>query len=576
MKLSDARVRLVWYLAACALAVFTYFYGLDSQHIPKNGDEYPYEHIVRLTASSEHLLPLQSGLDNMRNTKPPLLFWQGIASTNWGQDWMLWKLRYPSVLYTLLTATMLFMLGWKLSKQIETGFIAALTFLAFFTTYRFGRPFLTNPPEVFWLSLPFFVLLYGKKFFASRWLIPSLFGISVGIGFLYKSFALGLPVTLGLAVWYWHQRQYRVMEFIKQDALKVFITIAVAVAIFALWFALDPNPQAVWKEFVVGENVGKFDPHGSSYLEKLLWGGSSIWSYTLAFLTNAGLLTFIVVALFFVTYKNRQQLSNDEKLLWLLVAAFFISFSLPSQRSGRYLLDVMPALALLCALNWQRISRKVFIATLMLAGVLIVGLAALALRLQSEMNNANLYSISFWLLCSVTAIFIVFAIAKSDFTRPATNVVALLMILIFAAFLKPFDGVLGNYSAATQQYVAGKIVWVPCNFRAHDEGHRFILPGAEIYGYSEDQNLAAADLASRYDLFAVQESLQSGAKHGRCLDCKVIGQRLDIRGRQSEEELKDMLFNGNFFEHLFVRELLVESMAITKKIPHQTFAQMCR
>ncbi len=31
----------LWNVAAIALAVFTYFYGLDSQHIPKNGDEYP-------------------------------------------------------------------------------------------------------------------------------------------------------------------------------------------------------------------------------------------------------------------------------------------------------------------------------------------------------------------------------------------------------------------------------------------------------------------------------------------------------------------------------------------------------
>ncbi len=576
MNLSDARVRLAWYAVVCALAVFTYFYGLDSQHIPKNGDEYPYEHIVRLTANSGHWLPLQSGMDNMRNTKPPLLFWQGIASTNWGQDWTLWKLRYPSVLYTLLTAAMLFMLGWKLSGQIETGFVAALTFLAFFTTYRFGRPFLTNAPEVFWLSLPFFVLLYWQKFFASRWFIPALLGISIGIGFLYKSFALGLPVTLALVAWYGHQRDYRVMSFIRQDALKVFIAVSVAVAIFGLWFLFDPYPQAVWQEFVLGENAGKFDAHESNYVTKLLWGGSSIWSYTLAFLTNAGLLTFVVIALFVVAYKNRQCLSEDEKLLWLLVAAFFISFALPSQRSGRYLLDIMPAMALLCALNWQRINRKVFISTLLLAGTLLFGLVTLAVRLQSEMNNTDLYSISFWLLCLASVILIVLATALPDFTRPATTVVTLLMLLVFAAFLRPFDGFVGKYSAVTQRYVAGKVVWVPCNFRAHDEGHRFLLPGAEVFGYSEDQNLVAADLAGRYDLFAVQESLQSGTKRLRCPDCKIIGQRLDIRGRQSLDELKDMFFHGNFFAHLFVKELLVESTAETKNIPPQTFAQMCR
>ena len=71
-------LRFKGYLLACLLAVFTYFYGLDSPHIPKNGDEFPYAHITRLTADSGHLLPLQSQLNNMRNTKPPLLFWQGI------------------------------------------------------------------------------------------------------------------------------------------------------------------------------------------------------------------------------------------------------------------------------------------------------------------------------------------------------------------------------------------------------------------------------------------------------------------------------------------------------------------
>ena len=211
MKLTGSGLRTAWYLLACLLAVFTYFYGLDSQHIPKNGDEYPYEHITRLTAASGKLLPLQSQLDHMRNTKPPLLFWQGIASTDRGSNWTLWDLRYPSVIYTLLTAAMLFMLGRKLTGKLETGFVAALTFLAFFTTYRFGRPFLTNPPEVFWIFLPFFVLLYWRQAFESRWLIPLLLGIGIGIGFLYKSFALGLPVTLGLSGWYLHQRNYHMV-----------------------------------------------------------------------------------------------------------------------------------------------------------------------------------------------------------------------------------------------------------------------------------------------------------------------------------------------------------------------------
>jgi 4-amino-4-deoxy-L-arabinose transferase-like glycosyltransferase len=575
MKSSEFGLRTAWYLLACVLAAFIYFYGLDSQHIPKNGDEYPYEHITRLTADSDKLLPLQSQLDNMRNTKPPLLFWQGIVSTDWGRKWTLWDLRYPSVIYTLMSATMLLLLGRKLTGKLETGFIAALTFLAFFTTYRFGRPFLTNPPEVFWIFLPFCVLLYWRQAFASRWWIPLLLGISIGIGFLYKSFALALPVTLGLAGWYLHQRQYRVAEFLKQDALKVVITVSVAVATFAMWFVLDPNPQAVWKEFVVGENVGKFDPHGPGYVEILLWGGSSIWSYALAFITNPGLLTFPVVALFFVTYKRRSQWSNEEKLLWIWVAVMFLSFALPSQRSGRYLLAAMPAVALLCALNWQQISGKAFIASLVLAGMLIAGIAYLAVRLQAEMPNVQLYPLMFWLLIAGAGTLTLLAIAVPALTRPCVNVIALLVLLCFAAFLRPFDGTLGNYSAEVQRYASGKDVGVPCNFRAMDEGYRFTLPGAEIRGYSEDQNLTASELAARYSLFAVQLALNDSTQNGGCTECKIISQRLDIRGRQSSAELKEMFLEGKVFQHLFVREVLMESPSGVKVMPEQTPAQVC-
>jgi hypothetical protein len=575
MKLYRPVLRMAWYILACLLAVFAYFYGLDSQHIPKNGDEYPYEHITRLTAGSGHLLPLQSQLDNMRNTKPPLLFWQGIASTGWGKNWTLWDLRYPSVIYTLLTAAMLAMLGWKLTRKPETGFIAALTFLAFFSTYRFGRPFLTNPPEVFWIFLPFFVLLYWRQAFSSRWLVPLLLGISFGIGFLYKSFALGLPVALGLSGWYLHQRKYRLSEFLKQDTLKVAITLSIAVAMFSMWFVLDSDPQAVWKEFVVGENVGKFDPHGPSYWEKLLWGGSSIWSYTLAFITNPGLLSFPVVALLFVTYQRRNQLSDEEWFLWIWIAVLFLSFALPSQRSGRYLLAAMPAVALLCALNWQNISRKALVASLALASMLIAGIAYMAVRLEVEIPDVRLYTQSFWILISGAEILAVLAIFFSVITRPAINIVVLSVLLCISAFLRPFDGVLGNYSAQAVQYSVGKVVGVPCNFRAMGEGYRFILPGAEIGGYHENLNLSASELAERYPLFAIQLALNSSVKQSGCDGCRIIGQRLDIRGRQSSAELKDMFMHGKVFQNLFVREILMESPPGDKVMPELTPAQVC-
>jgi hypothetical protein len=100
-------------------------------------------------------------------------------------------------------------------------------------------------------------------------------------------------------------------------------------------------------------------------------------------------------------------------------------------------------------------------------------------------------------------------------------------------------------------------VWVSCNFRALDEGHRFLLPGARMHGYDESWNLTPAELAARYRIFALQMPLDAGP----CVGCQVIGQRLEIRGRQSPEELRAML-KGDVFRHLFVKELLVESSQV--------------
>jgi 4-amino-4-deoxy-L-arabinose transferase-like glycosyltransferase len=564
--------RLIGYVLATLLAVFTYFYGLDSPHIPKNGDEFPYAHITRLTAESGHLLPLQSQLHDMRNTKPPLLFWQGIASTDWGKQWTWWNLRFPSVIYTLLTALLVFLLGARLVRNqggasyeaLEVGFIGALTFLAFFSTYRFGRPFLVNPAEVFWFFLPFFTLLYWRSTaFDSRLTIPLLLGLEVGVGLLYKSFALVAPVAFALSWWYLHQRDYRFKAFLLKDLWKVAITVVVSLALFSLWFVFDPDPQAVWREFIVGENASKFNPGSSSYLATLLWGGSSVWALLVGYPMNAGLLAFPVIAVFWNAYKRRALLSDAERMLWIWMAVLFIVFSVPSQRTARYLLEAMPGLAVLCALNWHRINRMAFVASLAFAGLMLALIAFLSWRLQHEFPGASLYATGYWLLLYGTIALTLLAIFWRRYTGGLVNVVALLVLLVLAAFMRPFDGAPGNFSAEAQHYAIGKDVWTPCNFRAVDEGYRFLLPGAKVHGYFFQPVQSVAALSGKYELFAVQLPLEE-----KCEGCKIIGQRLEIRSRHSPDEIKRIL-EGEVFQQLFAKELLIESAAANPLLPPQ-------
>jgi hypothetical protein len=315
---------------------------------------------------------------------------------------------------------------------------------------------------------------------------------------------------------------------------------------------LDPDPQSVWREFVVGENAGKFEAHDGSYWTKLLWGGSSIWALLLGYPMNAGLLAFPVAALFVVAYRRRYQIVATENMLWIWMIVLFIVFAVPSQRSARYLLEAMPGVAVLCALNWQRIPRWVFMLTLLAAGAVLALLAYLARSLQQD--AAGMYGWGFWLLSGVALALAMYALLNPRATRNLVNVVALLTLLLLAAFLRPFDGAMGTYDEAAQRYVQDKDVWVSCNFRAHDEGHRFLLSNARVHGYDEHWNLKPDELAARYRIFTLQLPLNAEA----CTGCKIIGQRLDIRGRHSSQELQAML-KGDVFQHLFVKELLVES-----------------
>ena len=547
-------LRLSGHAGVAVVAVLSYFYALESQHIPKNGDEYVYEHIARLTAASGHWLPLESDLEGMRNTKPPLLFWQGIVATDWGRDWTLWRLRYPSVIYSLFTALLVFALATKLSGRWETGVVGFACFLGFFSSYHYGRAFLTNPPEVFWLFLPFFAIAYQQRAAtSSRVLVPIGLGVAIGIGLLYKSFALAAPAALGLAWCFLHLRGYRLREFVRCDAVKIVLTVGVALALFAGWFALDPDPGAVWREFVLGENLGKFDPHGGTYLGHLFWGPSSIWEFALGYPQNAGLLALPVLALFFLALRDRRRMADGEKLLWIWVIALFLVFCLPSQRSSRYLLAAMPALAVVLALNWERIARPPVAASLVLAGLLLAAFGGAAWQLQRALD-APIYGAAFWALLGLAMAIMFVALAQRHFARPGLIGVVLLVPACFSAMLRPLDGPLGTYDADVQRAVADRVVGVPFDFNAKYERYRFLLPGSVIEGYRADGDGGAKGLAARFRVYAVQLPLDSR----ECEGCKVIAQRLDLRTRNvTLTPGFDLL--SQLVPRLVVREYLVDA-----------------
>jgi len=540
-----------------ALALAAYFAALGSDHAATNGDELLYAQMTYATAESGHWLPLQTMIERHRNTKPPGLFWQGLVSTNWTQSYNLWNLRWPSVVYTMATALMVFLVAQRLSASRSTGLLAALVYLAFFGTYRYGRVFLTSAPETFWLFLPFCVLLLQPR---DRrricWGAVAAFGLMIGAALLYKSFALVLPGVVGLAWWTLHARGYQIGTWLKKDVPQIAWSGFLSLAVFSLWYWLDPQRHLILADFVLDENVGKFDTDGGNYFANLLWGGSSVWRNLVSYPINAGLLAPAVLAVAVLAFLRRKEISENEKLLWLWLIALFVVFTLPNQRDERYLLPGMPALAVLCMLYWQRIPAWLLGISLAAVAVVAAGFAAGAVLLTRNLGIGAVYPWYFWVFCAASVGFSLTALLRAGFLRLAVLPAILSLYLAFGLFLSPFDGPLGAYDEAADNFARGKKVAVPINFGAREEVYRFLLPGSNPQPYKIKKFAGIEAMRLRGEPFIVSVPLRENPLEG-VTGLRLVGTRLQLVDRFDGKETADML-RGNVSPHLFKKDLLVE------------------
>jgi len=145
-----------WLGALClAFAAFVYLHNTGSEHAATNPDEYLYLQIARLTADTGQWLPLQATETKHRNTKPPGLFWQGMAATGFGEHQELWRLRLPNALFSLAAAAMAFFLARRMTGTFSSGVVAALAYLAFLGVYATDASSCPARPRRSGCSCPF-------------------------------------------------------------------------------------------------------------------------------------------------------------------------------------------------------------------------------------------------------------------------------------------------------------------------------------------------------------------------------------------------------------------------------------
>jgi 4-amino-4-deoxy-L-arabinose transferase-like glycosyltransferase len=551
-----------WLGALClAFAAFVYLHNTGSEHAATNPDEYLYLQIARLTADTGQWLPLQATETKHRNTKPPGLFWQGMAATGFGEHQELWRLRLPNALFSLAAAAMAFFLARRMTGTFSSGVVAALAYLAFLGVYRHGRVFLTSAPETFWLFLPFFLLLMRPRH-GLGWGTALAFGLMLGVGLLYKSFAMIIPSAGALAWWTLHQGGYRPVVWLRREAPKIALLSLTALAVFALWFLLDPQRQFILQDFVLKENAGKFDADEAGYLTNALWGKHSVWVYTLGWLTNAGLVAPAVIAVFVLAWHGRRGMAPAEQLLWIWIITLFLFHLLPDIRYERYLLPAMPAVAVFCGVYWPRIPRWVLSVTLAACAVLGLTLLAGAALLTSSLSGDAVYHPIDWLLLALVPALAVAGLLHQAWTRALALPAVLAVYFGLAVFLRPFDGTAGEFPPEAIDAARDKTVVVPSPFTARDELYRFLLPGADIRRI-KTKRLAEAFDDERNELIIIPVPLDAPTT---LPGFRLLGTRLTLNDYFTAEQTNDLL-RGDIARHLFVRELLVEREKATPSGP---------
>ena len=557
-----------------ALAVAIYGLGLGNPYIPTNGDEMVYAHIARLTAAAGHWLPLVSELDHMRNTKPPLLFWQALLAGDWGRHWNLAALRTPSLVYTGLLAALVAATVQRITGSAGRAALAACVYLAFFSTFRYGRPFLTSAPETFWLSLPMFWLLWQRlrrpagagPDTAPGWWAHTAFGLAIGLGLAYKSFALVAPVAATL----WCARLATEPRLdgrvLWRATLQVAWSATLALALFGLWFVLDPDPQAVWQEFVLAENAGKMASNEGYWQVALRGGDGSMAAQLLAYVQNAGLLAFVVLGLLPVALARWRAgrhgaappLPAHARILLVWLAVWLLVFMLPSQRSARYLIPVMPALACVIALSWQRIGRIWFVLCLPLCALMLLVLG----RIAWVAHGLGVASTGEWLAAmaaALTGLLLVLAgLWRARWSRACSVAACLAVYACLGLSTAPLNGPAGRYptdalaaladpaNPATQvaQGPKGLRVAVPSNFNGQFERFQFLLPGHRFAPYDSGARASTAPDADDLARLLAQHDavvwLQASATEANppCLpSCTLLGTRWELKGRHRSGEI---------------------------------------
>ena len=313
------------------LCVLTFFLGLGRPAITDSDEAYYAESAREMVERGDWLTPYYNY--EYRWQKPVLYYWL-TAFTYLILGVGEWSARFWSALAGVGLAFATWAAGRRFTRHEDVGWLAGAIVATTFGYFAIARMSLPDLP------LAFFITVTTASALDDRW---PLAGLAAGLGFLMKGpLALLLPGLVFGAVW-WRERKTR---RVRPGAL------ALAAGVFALvglpWYVgmTLEHGTAYLNSFFVGDNFERFatdrfnEPRSPVFYIPVLLGGLLPWT------------AYLVAAAWRPAREllSRRLALSDEQwrlVLWAAVPLAFFSLSIGKQ--PRYILPVLPPVAILLA-----------------------------------------------------------------------------------------------------------------------------------------------------------------------------------------------------------------------------------
>lgn len=334
-------------LTLILLGSITFFLGLGRQAISDSDEAFYAEAAREMVETGDRLTPHFNYEDRWQ--KPILYYWLTAATylvtgpTEWAAR--LWSALSGMGLVVLTWVVARRMTGGPPSPMVrradDTAWLAGAVAATCYGYFAMARLALPDLPLAFCMTATIWTAL------EHRWTVA---GVAAALGFLLKGpIAVLIPLIVLVPIW-WRERRLAALPLRE---------LALAAAVFALigipWYGAMTleHGAAYLQNFFVGDNLERFatdrfnEPRSPWFYIPIVIGGMLPWSMFLLVLPWRSL---------FAIARGRRRLTDHEwrLLLWMAVPLLFFTASIGKQ--PRYILPVLPPLAILLA---QSIAARI-------------------------------------------------------------------------------------------------------------------------------------------------------------------------------------------------------------------------